>query len=1205
MTVITQRSNAKKADSKPCPGGGNARSAPGFALIATISVMVLLVMVALAMLSLSTIETRRTHLAGDHAVAKANARMALMLAIGQLQKSMGPDQRVTATASIFDTSPETLEIDGVSLPHAVGVWSTLTSAGDPIIYRTDEGYHADRRNPSDESYEDHRQRVLTWLISGSERPGFDPTKIQLTENDTGVVLGFDKGGKIMAPLVSDKTGGLSYSNGGYAYHVTDLGMAAPIVQFNAKLAKKPLSSSPRDGGYANLYTGTKRPYGELAETEAALAEISKDEVVADNAMASRYLTYLTTSINPDGTPNSGSRTFLREYNQDFTVSNSALIVNTLDGGFKTDLSGYFKSAGAPGEVSLSGKGGLLLNDYTPLLADAKFEKLSPKFGALRDFVKLGDAAGANRSMAPRTAIYGGGAENDYPDPTKVVKHGVHPYIAEYSLYARPVINSGARSNMSLLIYPRVTLWNPYNVTIETSGYFVQINHRGYIKMKVDNDANGDGKQDEYGYSSSYWGNPLAGDGAKARPDYMFFYLDPVSLKPGQALVFTPANTTVQKLENRNGDIARNRLTAKADVADLNCFYVDMGGPAADTNKSLRYQFLRYWQNGFHIGYEESTSARLRIASRRADYASVIGGPEDDPDFPIVHTLDIHNWIRGNEGRWHDINRPWLPVLKMSTAHSVPPDNRTKFGMRLKAFHETVENMANQPNGLWDFPMLEMCNMRAPFYRRTPWDWIFNNPTVLHEYSFGPLAGDNQEQPGYLDPFMRPRFINGISETSPFMDSGSVANLRYALFDVPPANMEVFSIGQLRQAPLTHVFSAPSFIIGESLVPVTAPRDQSAFSQKRYGEIWWGGLHQSRVPRFATWWQKEYDPANGYAAYDYRYEVNLALWDRYFFSTLPESGTLADYQEPGALPNPRMRVRAGNGADLADPATAKADTIARNLRIHNHQSVNSTSLIAWKALLSMNLGMDVDGKQTEPKSAPFPGISVPMGGGTRPPDSEAQETWTGYRQLTADEIDRLARRVVEQVKRRAPFISMADFVNRRLIEAEVAATASPDISGQSDTDLLSYAGPLEVAIRKAGLNAGMQDFRMKSTGDYVATAGSAVKYATANTPTERFANAPAHLTQGKLLETLGALLTPRSDTFRIRAYGEARNSQGKVTARAWCEAIVQRTSEYIDDRADDATKKFDELTSTVNKTNGRRFKIQSFKWLGASEMGAAY
>ena len=77
--------------------------------MATVSMMVLLTLVAIAMLSLSTIEQRSSGGGANEAdrMARANARMALMIALGELQKAAGPDQRVSATATILG-SPLTL-----------------------------------------------------------------------------------------------------------------------------------------------------------------------------------------------------------------------------------------------------------------------------------------------------------------------------------------------------------------------------------------------------------------------------------------------------------------------------------------------------------------------------------------------------------------------------------------------------------------------------------------------------------------------------------------------------------------------------------------------------------------------------------------------------------------------------------------------------------------------------------------------------------------------------------------------------------------------------------------------------------------------------------------------------------------------------------------------------------------------------------------
>jgi hypothetical protein len=82
--------------------------------------------------------------------------------------------------------------------------------------------------------------------------------------------------------------------------------------------------------------------------------------------------------------------------------------------------------------------------------------------------------------------------------------------------------------------------------------------------------------------------------------------------------------------------------------------------------------------------------------------------------------------------------------------------------------------------------------------------------------------------------------------------------------------------------------------------------------------------------------------------------------------------------------------------------------------------------------------------------------------------------------------------------------------------------------------------------------------------------------------------------------LGNAATARSDTFTIRCYGEARDASGKRTASATCEAVIQRTPEWIDS-ADTADKLVTSLTSSNNKNFGRRFVIKSFRWLSSSEI----
>ncbi|MCB1132939.1 MAG: hypothetical protein KDN05_17580, partial [Verrucomicrobiae bacterium] len=74
---------------------------------------------------------------------------------------------------------------------------------------------------------------------------------------------------------------------------------------------------------------------------------------------------------------------------------------------------------------------------------------------------------------------------------------------------------------------------------------------------------------------------------------------------------------------------------------------------------------------------------------------------------------------------------------------------------------------------------------------------------------------------------------------------------------------------------------------------------------------------------------------------------------------------------------------------------------------------------------------------------------------------------------------------------------------------------------------------------------------------------------------------------------------RSDTFTVRGYGEARDASGKVLARSWCEAVVQRVPTFVDPRDEEHTAMKD--LSPVNERFGRRFEIVSFRRVPKAEI----
>ena len=74
---------------------------------------------------------------------------------------------------------------------------------------------------------------------------------------------------------------------------------------------------------------------------------------------------------------------------------------------------------------------------------------------------------------------------------------------------------------------------------------------------------------------------------------------------------------------------------------------------------------------------------------------------------------------------------------------------------------------------------------------------------------------------------------------------------------------------------------------------------------------------------------------------------------------------------------------------------------------------------------------------------------------------------------------------------------------------------------------------------------------------------------------------------------------RGDTFIVRACGQALDHDGKIEAKVYAEAVVQRVPDYLD-QANPPTAALDVLNE-ANRRFGRRFEIVSFRWLTPNEI----
>ena len=81
-----------------------AKSDPkrGFALVITLSLISFVFLLVITLISQIRMDLSYSDVRENQILAKAHARMGMMIAIGEIQKHLGPDRRGSTTAEIYD-----------------------------------------------------------------------------------------------------------------------------------------------------------------------------------------------------------------------------------------------------------------------------------------------------------------------------------------------------------------------------------------------------------------------------------------------------------------------------------------------------------------------------------------------------------------------------------------------------------------------------------------------------------------------------------------------------------------------------------------------------------------------------------------------------------------------------------------------------------------------------------------------------------------------------------------------------------------------------------------------------------------------------------------------------------------------------------------------------------------------------------------------
>lgn len=1181
--------------------------------------MALLMVLGLGFLSLSSIELRRSQREDFAAMARANARLALTAAIGQLQTSIGPDQRVTATAEMLGAA--------VSQPHWTGVWRTTAKDGSALLKRDDlNGGLSDVRWTN--GY-DRGKEVLEWLVSGQGDPAaVDPSKSVAMVG----AAGNDAPPLVLAPKV-EVAGTDGKRAGHYAWWTGDLGVRANLSTADPRAGVAADVASPGDGG---LYR--------VMASQAADIEMMEGGRNLPPADLGRLASSASVALTPLG------ETWSRERQFDFTVESSGVLADPAGGGLKRDLTAYLASSGSvpetggiPGLADQDALAGVEA-DAKKTAVSARHAQASPRFGVLRDWANLslpfrnaaaaaklpeldpsGTATSRTLALANESAVKLNGN----------LRSGLQPVLVEATNYTQwgtylngtstipvgGVMKPVGMYQLRTIMYPRVVFWNPYNVELQSDRLILMIQGNGRQEVWTQNEnVNGlpgfrpvsswisfeGGRSMDFGpggfsMNSEGYNDPYMGS---------YFFVVPATLfKPGECLVFSPPGTAEYDGRSvyRPGPYNLNENVLSCEVAPdpARCYYVSGSDIDDEDDGGVNFLPKEFWIAPSNVR-NQSDDTRVIVKSV-GNHSNVTFETFDALPQVAVVSASLQ-YGSGREARisWNKNER--MPIelsAKANPKFTIVPNVRTRESIRLRWFDEHASNQLNSGplSGTPHFQeaLLANWNPRAAYTMRSPWENIAG--TGGGPWFFGAYTRDLFDQAvSWQD--QAPVARGGRYHGNPF-GPPQEGNGRYILFDVPRAETGVVSLAQFQHAKLSELVWHPSSPVGNSLADPRLgnggdrglARTAAAASSSASSSL--GGFHESEIG-----WSTDTErakgrgdwattgramlantPATDNLVYDLSFEVNRNLWDRFYLSSGSADQKRSFLADPAKnpLPNSRMRLAEATRASATAERLNHFHHAAYQLMLDGAFNVNSTRVEAWQALLASTrrVGFGDSG------GVPFPRIlDAPGGAWKNGSPADGDKAWDGYRVLTDEEVKRLAAAIVEQVKLRGPFLSLADFVNRRLAD-----------------DGTGRMGALQAAIENAGLNSGhIASYPLDNRSSlpnyrHPDNISDATRLEQTLKPASKAWGSPTYLTQADVLQVIGPALAARSDTFVIRTYGDAVDASGAIQARAWCEATVQRTPEPLDPDASGLNPRKAGQTGDF----GRRIRITAFRWLNPDEV----
>lgn len=1179
----------------------------GFALVVTLSLMILLTIVAVGLLSLASVSLRSETQGQAMATARTNARMALMLAIGELQKSLGPDRAVTANGEILSDNP--------GKPNMTGVWESWSL------------------NPnSSPSYDQEKtKRFRRWLVSSPD-PASAENRDFLDKGWTGSTVELvgdnslgDKATasqKVVAGLVPISRN--SQRAGAYAWHVADESQKARINLYrdptqNATLAMK-----------RSLLAGHRPDVSFVKNSKNQALDFLPKDAKASEYNDAEATTGKVTSLYQAGLLATGSD--IKPFRNEVTPYSLGLLTNVRDGGLKKDLSSIFEMTTTTTTTVLPSEfNNKKLYQSTHGItgvSDPYWSALSSYYNTFRGvtnadsnptFYQRPTQAVTMTTLSPQTRFY--------PGPVIEKVEALFSYVTRDS-HANWVATLKAVDPKMLymghLVYtPLITLHNPYNISMSFDSLEVMIRNMPvafnfYVNgtaqstqlVPLDEMFVSDRREKQFAMKIANWSAP----GSTSTTG-------PIVMKPGQTLVCGPYLNPQASFSNDMGTRFFDWENISTGV-DRNGVIVPINAKPGFAGRCV----------GFDVDWVTPTHAPYGTGSQSDNNQGVLGLRETDNisvEYAVKQpTLGLNTEFQvtakiTSQGRTFDyggLSFQYKDATTLSKLFNQTYRYPTSGAMsRAGTYVPNTEPISKHVNAQ-TFAVFSA-------YARTTRGGVFETDKrtqtsgAINVLRDGRLAG----MPMRFHNPARPVVTMDLQKEKLGAHSHELNFQRFLnLGEVE----DYFNLDSTNRTPALTGNTASRGIKSGSYFEIPTGPMQTIADFRRSNALSCSYLPNFVQPVSNSWVsplmstdkvvQTDASVAT-YALLDHSVLANHALYDGFYFSTFatvnkssPE--TMFDGFMDGSLKLPSQAFQPylppGEDADKArsELYSAGKPTESAYLKAAEYQmvrgpfNVNSTNVQAWKAKLASMSNSDIvtlwaktSALETlKSKQAPILSMSLINGGDASGAggvnaakiDDIRTNEWNGYRELSEKDLQNLAEKIVEQVKRRGPFLSMSEFVNRRI----------------GNDSNLTRMGALENAIEDSGINNRVFTTQIPITAADVSDANLynyKTPQATVGNPA---AGAPGWISQGDLLRVLEPAATVRSDTFVVRVCGEAWDGKGNVTARAFAEAVVQRTPEYIDPVNEPSLNVYtDSGAAAANKIFGRRMSLVSFRWLASDEI----